>query len=633
MARKLYGGLVGALLISATLAPAAAHAGSRTLTVRSGFPAQLAAGGTLRLTGTLSAAAVKKGKVRVSLQQRTGGVWRTVRSVTSRRAFAMNWRSPHKTASRTMRLSVTRNGRRVAVTRAARVRPLNATVLTAVQITGAPDPGRAGKLTLAGHPAIRVGQVIAAGISHETPHGLLVRATAVSRRGGSTVASVEPTTLPDAIPSGTFDLADALPTDPDGTVHAARAAVSLGFARGLGKQMPCGPGAGVSIGGSVSLNAVPSMSASWTPLSGVSASFTETVTGSASVTATASASAKCSLKGDLLPAPVALGQLTVFVAGIPVTVILEGQVAVEGTALATSAATAGVGGTVTAAGGVSYAHGRFSAVTRPTSLAFRPQSPATSTTGGLGLHVIPELRMLLEGFAGPVLDAKTGLDLKADIAANPWWTLTAPLDVTAALSVPALKLASPTLTLYSHTFPLMNAGGPFALPSPAAPAPTSPGVTDGLPPSPPDDGAPIVIGRSILGASIGNTSAQVRALLGAPARVDATPGDLSGQQWFYEFADTRIRLTAVFHADRLVDITSFDPALTTSGGIGSASTLSELQAAYPNASCNVVANAASPTDDCFMNTSLNGALVDTHFALPRSPGGGGFVDITSPYGP
>jgi hypothetical protein len=53
------------------------------------------------------------------------------------------------------------------------------------------------------------------------------------------------------------------------------------------------------------------------------------------------------------------------------------------------------------------------------------------------------------------------LAFNANINQNPWWTLTAPVDLTASLAIPPLQLTSPTLHVYQHTFPIANAGGPI----------------------------------------------------------------------------------------------------------------------------------------------------------------------------
>ena len=77
--------------------------------------------------------------------------------------------------------------------------------------------------------------------------------------------------------------------------------------------------------------------------------------------------------------------------------------------------------------------------------------------------------MLLDGVGGPQIGVKGGLDFAVDTSANPWWTLTAPVSIEASLTAPALDLKSGSLTLFSHTFNIANAGGPLHPPPPPPP--------------------------------------------------------------------------------------------------------------------------------------------------------------------
>ncbi len=49
--------------------------------------------------------------------------------------------------------------------------------------------------------------------------------------------------------------------------------------------------------------------------------------------------------------------------------------------------------------------------------------------------------------------------MDADTTANPWWKLTASVNLTAQLLVPALKLSTPKLDVYSRRFNLAAAEG------------------------------------------------------------------------------------------------------------------------------------------------------------------------------
>jgi hypothetical protein len=84
--------------------------------------------------------------------------------------------------------------------------------------------------------------------------------------------------------------------------------------------------------------------------------------------------------------------------------------------------------------------------------------PAPSAKGSLGGRVIPSVEFLLYGQVGPRFDLSTGLQLDADPSADPWWTLTAPIELSAGLDVPNFgSLSIPQRTVYSTTLALAHA--------------------------------------------------------------------------------------------------------------------------------------------------------------------------------
>src|SRR5439155_23563359 len=93
----------------------------------------------------------------------------------------------------------------------------------------------------------------------------------------------------------------------------------------------------------------------------------------------------------------------------------------------------------------------------------------------VGARVIPSITFLLYGQSGPRFDLAAGLQLDARAGATPWWTLTAPVELSAGLDVANLgDLSIPQQTVFSKTFPLAQAD-----PEPAQPAPTQPGSGSG----------------------------------------------------------------------------------------------------------------------------------------------------------
>jgi hypothetical protein len=96
------------------------------------------------------------------------------------------------------------------------------------------------------------------------------------------------------------------------------------------------------------------------------------------------------------------------------------------------------------------------------SFSFKP--PTLTANADLYANLIPTLEVTVDGFAHANLALSAGLALDANTGAEPWRTLTAPVEVSANLDlgVPGiLDLSGPTLDIYKHTFTLATAGGPL----------------------------------------------------------------------------------------------------------------------------------------------------------------------------
>ena len=139
-----------------------------------------------------------------------------------------------------------------------------------------------------------------------------VRSTAVS--GGRTVVQTVPATIQDALPAGSFSLDQATRVGEirraarDQTGRASSDDEDGTFNHDLSKALKCKGGAEFDATGSVGVSSRPKFSVSWSPLHGVSASFTETVSASASLSGTVSGAAKCTFdKTAVLAHPAELG--------------------------------------------------------------------------------------------------------------------------------------------------------------------------------------------------------------------------------------------------------------------------------------------------------------------------------------
>lgn len=421
---------------------------------------------------------------RLRLERRVGGSWRAVSGRRRARTFSFHWRAPRHGHRLKLRVALTQGRRTLATSHSKTVSVrrggpkvagagASATVIPPASVKAVPAAGSGGTVQLSGKWSPQVGSALAVNVGPNTPDGFLGKIVGVTHEGGGTLVQTVPTTLPDAIPDGSFSLDDATtvgvgktlarrkPTESGRTPNRAmQKKASLN--KDLGKAISCEGGGHFSVSGSVGLDATPDLKASWSLFHGVSASFTETVSASANLSAEAHVEGGCSFeKTGLFADPVPIGKYVAFVEGIPVVITLDGQVFLDGAVNASGDVSAGVGGNASASAGLSYSHGKFSAIGPTTNLTYGAHGPSVSAKADAGAHVTPELRILLYGAGGPVFDAMTGLDFHASTTENPWWTLTAPLQVTARLAVPSLDISSPSLNLYNHRYKIAQAGGGF----------------------------------------------------------------------------------------------------------------------------------------------------------------------------
>jgi hypothetical protein len=422
-------------------------------------------------------------------------------------------------------------------------------------VTATPSPGHAGTVVLSGDRPLSTGTVLASPVGPTTPDGFLGMITAVDHGGGQTTVQTTPATLEQAVPEGNFDLADASPVSPSGDrIRGAIAGAhsdgdSSGadddapqdagtFNKELSHALTCEGGATFEAEGKVGISATPTFTASWSLFRGPSASFTETVKASASLSGTISGAASCDFeKTAVLSKPAELGTFEGDVLGVPVVVVLRGQLYLDGDAKASASTTVGVQGSASASGGLSYSDGKAQVISPKANLSYGAEGPTAQASASLGAHVTPELQVLLYGAGGPVFDAETGLDFSADTTKDPWWSLTAPLDVTASLQVPDLDLSTKELTVYRNTFHVADAPGGFPGATPTPP-PTPPPPPTPQPPSPPPiivpAAGPAVIDQEDTAASPDNEDQDFFDWSQATGQdadvVDALPGSLSGDR-------------------------------------------------------------------------------------------------------
>ncbi len=466
--------LAGATCLVAA-APAAAATKSRSPFV-SAFAVQR---GTLTASGHLPVAA--RG-VNILVQRRVGRRLIPLRqSRPSRRSYSLSVRVPRAWKTVTLRTVVVTRGRksRVVATgpwRTLRVQGLPPAMriapVASAKIASAPAPGQAGALVVRGAVSARPGQAIALGITPATPEGLLARVTAVARSGDTTTLTVEPATLPDVIPVGSFDVTSPDPASASMSEKAA-GTVPRNLIGQMGTNASCTTGEKLTAEASAGISAGIKMSASWSPWNGTKAEFTASATAEAHVNMSVSGQAECTLDAvAVFPAPIPLPSVAFSVGPIPVVITPKAQVYVWGSASAQASASAGADAAFTVSAGARYDDGRFSSSGGATpSITARP--PSAQGSALVLAHVGPVVDFHINGIAGPRVDVDAGLKLAADTQANPWWKLTAPVSAGAQLRMAVWKLSveSPRFTIWSTEPQLAAAGGPFAAPAPA-PAPT-----------------------------------------------------------------------------------------------------------------------------------------------------------------
>lgn len=412
-------------------------------------------------------------RARAVLERKRGRRAVTVKRARIKRGrFSISWRVPGRAKSVTVRVRIMRGGRTLArgSWRSVRLTPKPAApvrVPAPSRVVAAPPADGPGTLVLSGRTNITTGSTIAVGPGPQTPAGLIARATSVTRRGGQTIVQTVPATIVDAVPVGELEM-----LAPSKQLPEIASAAATPLRRRLADNFECSGGASAQAVVSVDANAGTKMDASWSPFKGVRTSFTASVSASARAEASISASGKCTLKETpLLASPLRFGTYAFSVAGIPITLTPEMNVkasgGIEANAAITTSARAGFSGTA----GVKYENGFKPIGSFTTNADYTP--PTLSANGHASIAVAPELFIRINGLAGPVVDVRTGLDLNADISKNPWWTLTAPVDVGAKLRLNVWKInkESERFSVYSTTLKIADAGGPLAPASPPPPVP------------------------------------------------------------------------------------------------------------------------------------------------------------------
>lgn len=388
---------------------------------------------------------------RVLLEQRVRGRW-VVRARARGGRYSLAWRAPRARGVLTLRVAAVRRGRRFSLSRARRVAVAAVEVLRPARVVDAPAPGVAGTLRYSGRAPVAVGEHVALGVGPETPHGLLVRVVSRRTLRGQTVVETVPGSLIDAIPAGKLAAGSLRPA------RARGASVPERFRAGLG----CDGGVTGELDGSLAVTLDPLFELHWSRGRVGSVRAAATLSGQAELVARVAGRATCRLAQTQVaqwhgaPLRFALGP-------IPVVIVPRTELYVSASAAVGAAVEAGVEGAMSATAGLHYDDGEV----EPTGSfrqSFAPIARATRADGSVGARLIPSVTFLIYGQAGPRFDLATGLQFDVSAVADPWWTLTAPVELSAGLRVPSFsRLEIPQRQVFSHSFPIAQAG-PSAAP-------------------------------------------------------------------------------------------------------------------------------------------------------------------------
>lgn len=435
-----------------------------------------------RLTGRLP---VRARALRVRLQQRAGSKWRT--RVTSRptkaRRFKVRWAAPAQAGNVRLRLRLYRKRRVVATSASWRLTvaapapapapgpsgggiptpptpgggitpapaPTETIVVAPATVKTAPAPGAAGVLTLSGSVPVETGDVLASGVGAAAPYGFLLKASAVRAEGGDTAVDVVPATLLEAMPEGEIDQTFAAAD----RVAGGRRVRPEHFRT----DATCEAGGTVTVEGSLDLGGPQwNLHAHWDkfPIPHVDrAEATVSIGASAHASASASGTASCTV-GPVTLVERKLPPIT-FDIGIPVVIVPELEVELGGLGRIDAEISTSVDASVTGTAGAKYEDGSLSPVAEiDHDFGFEPPDPQAKAT--LSGTLDAELEGAFYGAGGPAVTLSSGLEANADPdARDPWWTLDAPVSLTAGLEIDVLGIDEGPLTIYEHRFRLAEA--------------------------------------------------------------------------------------------------------------------------------------------------------------------------------
>ncbi|HEV2633904.1 MAG TPA: cell wall-binding repeat-containing protein [Actinocrinis sp.] len=393
--------------------------------------------------------------------------------------------------------------------------------VTAVVAAPSSAPGGTSIVTVTGGPVLPVGDIMGVGVGPATPYGLLVKITATSVSGSTQTLTTVPATLQQAVPRGGFNLADmaavqnadtgsattsslapttarvvdgpptavqtsgpstAPSTAPSTSPSTAATAPGNGnggdtggstegkggeskIKKALKENYSCGGKNSLSVQTSMDFDFTPYFSAEWSPSDGASATVAATLKGSVDISADVTTAATCTLELTPITPPEVLGVYDLQLGFLPVIIVPNVQLTLEGEISSKTVVSVTLGNTLTATAGISYANGETTDLSGVQDFTDYQQPRLSSDTITTAIEVGPLVNFTLYGVAGPAVSAAAGLDLEANpLESGPWWKLFATVRAGAELTVPALGIVKGNDHLIDRRFLVTQSKGSTAKP-------------------------------------------------------------------------------------------------------------------------------------------------------------------------
>ncbi|HWK29726.1 MAG TPA: Ig domain-containing protein [Solirubrobacter sp.] len=281
------------------------------------------------------------------------------------------------------------------------------------------------------------GSVLAAGVGPQTPGGLLLAVTSVTRDGTRTIAHGGPAPLTAigpqaeiaAKPQLTMSKAEfqrALAGDAGRSWKGLPRTFSAAKDKnGFQKPYKCSTKARATVDGSVSFDAGADVGVAWGgvlhPLT-IQAYVGVKLKQSATLTVTIDGEAKCELGIDLLSKDYRFSSWTFSVGPVPVVIVPKLNFQVTGEASVGASLTTMVEQTFDTSFGVQWDGSKFGPYGKATA-SFKTYKPNPAGSLNVKAAVGPKLIFDFYDVAGPYLTADVFLQLKADTKKDPWWRL------------------------------------------------------------------------------------------------------------------------------------------------------------------------------------------------------------------